>query len=322
MRRSAASILAISLRWRSRARNSIARSVSDDARSARSGWFWLSSWRCCSVSLASLRMSSRQSSSFRRKYSRWRSFMKGSLSEGRYSRSIGSRLLPFPAFLSSALPFLLLSNCMSLLRTHDWCEVLPARLAYISMVGDRDNKDDEIPGRHCMAAPGAPRTTLPYSYLLNEFNSLRSDHTGFGELDRNAQVDLGQHGIELFIAGTVLEIGGDGLQPQQRTLIQRPRQQAELELVERVQRAAAVLDRAPAPFRRLLYTLQRNERVDAAERPQRHRRALRLGWLGIGQGEGAAGGATRRGWCRRNGGPVGSIDAHDIRRCALMVNGR
>jgi len=61
---------------------------------------------------------------------------------------------------------------MSLLRTHDWCEVLPARLAYISMVGDRDNKDDEIQGRHCMAAPGAPGTTLPYSYLLNEFNNL------------------------------------------------------------------------------------------------------------------------------------------------------
>jgi hypothetical protein len=34
---------------------------------------------------------------------------------------------------------------MSLLRTHDWCEILPARLAYISMVGDRDNNDDEIP---------------------------------------------------------------------------------------------------------------------------------------------------------------------------------
>src|SRR5580698_3779731 len=107
-------------------------------------------------------MSSRQSSSFRRKYSRWRSFMKGSLSVGRYSRSIGSTLLPFLPFLSSALPFLLLSNCISLLRTHDWCEILPARLAYISMVGDRDNNDDEIAGPDCMAAPGAWRTALPY----------------------------------------------------------------------------------------------------------------------------------------------------------------
>ena len=57
---SAASILAISLRWRSRARSSMARSVSEEARSARSGWFWFSSCRCCRVSLASLRMSSRQ----------------------------------------------------------------------------------------------------------------------------------------------------------------------------------------------------------------------------------------------------------------------
>ena len=39
MRCKAASILAISLRWRSRARSSMARSVSDEARSARSGWF-------------------------------------------------------------------------------------------------------------------------------------------------------------------------------------------------------------------------------------------------------------------------------------------
>jgi hypothetical protein len=29
------------------------------------------------------------------------------------------------------------------LRTRYWCEVLPARLAYISAVDDRDNKDDE-----------------------------------------------------------------------------------------------------------------------------------------------------------------------------------
>ena len=42
---SAASILAISLRWRSRARSSIARSVSEEARSARSGWFSFSACR-------------------------------------------------------------------------------------------------------------------------------------------------------------------------------------------------------------------------------------------------------------------------------------
>src|SRR5580692_12138059 len=173
------------------------------------------------------------------------------------------------------------------LRARDWCEILPARLAYISMLGDRDNNDDENPPWRGMAAPGERRTALPFYNLLNYFNVLRSAHAGFGELDRNAQLDLGQHGIELFVAGAVLEIGGKGFQPQQRALIQGPRQETELELVEGVERAAAVLDRPPAPFRRLLDTLQRNERVDAAERPQRHRRALRLGRLGVRQRESA-----------------------------------
>src|ERR1044071_3782233 len=100
MRPSASSILLISLRWRSRARSSMARSVSDDARSARSGWFWFSSCRCCRVSLASFRMSSRQDMSFWRKYSFWRSFMNGSLSVGRYPLPLSA--LPFP-FL--ACPF-------------------------------------------------------------------------------------------------------------------------------------------------------------------------------------------------------------------------
>src|SRR5580704_6858356 len=201
------------------------------------------------------------------------------------------------------------------LRARDWCEILPARLAYISMVGDRDNNDDEIPPWRCMAASGERRTALPCSYLFNEFNSLRSAHAGFGELDRDPQLDLGQHGIELFVAGAVLEIGGKGFQPQQCALIQGPRQETELEFVEGVEGAAAMLDRAPAPFRRLLDTLQRNERVDAAERPQRHSGALRLGWLGVRRRESAARAAPRRGWCGRDGGAVGSIDAHDNKVC-------
>ena len=57
MRCSAASILAISLRWRSRARSSMARSVSDEARSARSGWLAFSCCRISRVSRASRRMS-------------------------------------------------------------------------------------------------------------------------------------------------------------------------------------------------------------------------------------------------------------------------
>src|SRR4029077_3466219 len=150
------------------------------------------------------------------------------------------------------------------LRTRDWCEILPARLAYISMVGDRDNNDDENPGWRRMAAPGGRHIALPHSYLSNEFNILQSTHAGFGKLDRDPQVDFGQHGIELFVAGAVLEIGGQGFQPQQRALVDGPGQQPELELVEGIERAAAMLDRTAAPLRRLLNALQRDERVDAA----------------------------------------------------------
>jgi hypothetical protein len=64
-----------------------------------------------------------------------------------------------------------------------------------------------------MTAPGERWTALPCSNLFNEFNILRSAHAGFSEFDRDPQVDLGQDGIELFVAGTVLEIGGEGFQP-------------------------------------------------------------------------------------------------------------
>jgi hypothetical protein len=82
------------------------------------------------------------------------------------------------------------------------------------MVGDRDNNDDEIPAWRCMAPPDKRRTALPCSNLLNEFNILQSTHAGFSEFDGDPEVDLGQHGIEPFVAGAVLEIGGEGFQPQ------------------------------------------------------------------------------------------------------------
>jgi hypothetical protein len=86
---SAASILAISLRWRSRVRSSSDRSVSFEARSATSASAWFSSCRFCSVSRLSLRISSFQSRSLRRKYSFCLSFMNGSSSDGWYSYSDG-----------------------------------------------------------------------------------------------------------------------------------------------------------------------------------------------------------------------------------------
>ena len=97
--------------------------------------------------------------------------------------------------------------------------------------------------------------------------------------------------VEPLVARAVLEVGGHGFEPQQRALVERTGQQPELELVERIERPAAVLDRAAAPFDRILDSLQRDQRVDAAQRAQRDRGALRLRPLALGQREGAAGAA-------------------------------
>ena len=45
-------------------------------------------------------------------------------------------------------------------------------------------------------------------------------------------------------------------------------QEPDLEFVEGVERVAAALERMPAPLGRILDSLQGNQRVDAADRPQ------------------------------------------------------
>ena len=82
------------------------------------------------------------------------------------------------------------------------------------MLRDRDNNDDDVAGRALRRRPASGVPPYQNSYLFNYLNNLSSVHAGFGEFDRDAEVDLGQHRIELFVAGTVLEIGGDGFQPQ------------------------------------------------------------------------------------------------------------
>ena len=64
-------------------RNSIARSVSNDARSVKSGFNRLSSLRCRKVPDESARSSARQRNSLCLKYSTCRGFMNASSSEGR-----------------------------------------------------------------------------------------------------------------------------------------------------------------------------------------------------------------------------------------------
>ena len=77
-----------------------------------------------------------------------------------------------------------------------------------------------------------------------------------------------KHLIELFVAGAVLKVGGDGFQTQQRRGFERSGQKAELELVECIERPAAVFDRAAAPLHRILDALQGDQGVDAADGPQ------------------------------------------------------
>ena len=69
---------------------------------------------------------------------------------------------------------------------------------------------------------------------------------------------------------------GHRFEPQHRGLIERAGEQPELELVERIERPAAVFDRAAPAFHRVFDALQRNQRVDSAQGAQSHGRALRL----------------------------------------------
>ena len=64
-----------------------------------------------------------------------------------------------------------------------------------------------------------------------------------------------------------------------------PAKQPELELVERIERAAAMLDRAAAAFDRVLDALQRDQRVDSAQGAQRDGRALALAGRPLPQSE-------------------------------------
>ena len=57
-------------------------------------------------------------------------------------------------------------------------------------------------------------------------------HADLGQLDFDAERNLGQHGVEPRIAGRFREAGPDRLEPRQRTGIECSREQAELEGIE------------------------------------------------------------------------------------------
>ena len=145
------------------------------------------------------------------------------------------------------------------------------------MVGDRDNNDDEEPevAPHGGAqASGLPPCSIPIYSIISMFYDQIMPALASSTATRSSISASTESSFSW--PEPSLKSVARRFQPQQRALIQSPGQEAKLELVEGVERAAAMLDRAPAPFRRLLDALQRNERIDAAQRPQRHRRALRF----------------------------------------------
>jgi hypothetical protein len=103
-------------------------------------------------------------------------------------------------------------------------------------------------------------------YLFSKFRWLWSDHASFGELDRDPEVDFGKHAVEAVVTRTILEIGGHGFQAEQRALVEGTGQKTELELIKRIECAAAVLYRAAAPLGGPLDSLQRDQSVDPTER--------------------------------------------------------
>jgi hypothetical protein len=123
----------------------------------------------------------------------------------------------------------------------------------ISKVHDRDNNDHEgsrsriyalIIGSYreppaTAAAPGNPAcagfgpSRIGKNWRLQEFrrgNSFRNTalgQPGFGEFDRNPQVDLRHDLVQLGVAGRLAKVAGYGLQPQHCGVIERAGQQAE-----------------------------------------------------------------------------------------------
>ena len=70
------------------------------------------------------------------------------------------------------------------------------------------------------------------------------------------------------VSRTFLKVGGHSLEPEHGPLVERTGQQPQLDLVERIKRPAPVLDHPAAALDGILNSLQRDERIDAAERAQ------------------------------------------------------
>src|SRR5437016_409878 len=135
---------------------------------------------------------------------------------------------------------------------------------------------------------------------------------GLGELNFYPQFDLRQHRVEAGVAGGGFEIGRGVAQPADGGGVEIAGQQAELEIVQHVERALAALYRTLAPFGRILLdALQGEQCVDigrgfGSERCAgvlRRSHIVRKRKAGRAGSPGVAGGRSDRGAVR-------SVDAH------------
>jgi len=135
----------------------------------------------------------------------------------------------------------------------------------------------------------------PPQKQANNRDFWRLGETGFGQFDRDPQVDFRKHLVEAIVAGTVVEVGGDGFQPQHRRLIQGAAKEPDLEFIQRVERPATVFDRAAPALHGVFDALERDQGVDTTQGAQRHRGTICLRRIGLSERECAPWRPPRRG---------------------------
>src|SRR6478672_6693303 len=97
-------------------------------------------------------------------------------------------------------------------------------------------------------------------------------HADLGKFHLGAQLDLGEHRIERRISAWFRQRRGDGLEPCERTRVERSGEEANFECIERIERALPALDRLAATLARLLDALQGKQCIDSADAAHSGRR--------------------------------------------------
>src|SRR5262249_11744043 len=152
---------------------------------------------------------------------------------------------------------------------------------------------------------------------------LRLANRPLGDFDFGAQLDLAQDGVELGISGAIPKEASRGLELGEGRGVERAPEEPKLEFVERVERKPPALDGGPPPGARVFDSLQGDQCIDTAHRPQGARRNRRCGRPLFGHGKAGRGGSprVRSGKGGSGGGAAGGSGpgprrARSVHRCA------